>query len=303
MNNRFYKTTFIISIAYLILVSIFLVWHGAWFSPDQFFAAALLLTLIIGRFKMFIRDWSLPITLFLSYDYLRGLVPKLSIEPHILPMIHFDQTLFGGKLPTIWLQSMLFNQNSPHWYDFIFVVLYMSHFIVPMIVGFVFWLRDRAYFKRYSLALLILSYGAFLTYVLFPAMPPWMAGQQGYIPHVQNVMDKVFASFIRPIDLPTFYRFVGANLVAAVPSLHAAYPFLTFLFFLKKIKAKALLLLPYVFGVWFAIVYMGEHYVFDILVGIIYATVTFLIVMNGERILSLIKSLKVLNTNQKEVNI
>ncbi len=292
MSKRFHNVILLISLFYLAVVSIFLVWHGAWFSPDQFFAAAIFLTLIIGRTKQFIRDWSLPVTLFLSYDYLRGLVPKLSLDPHVRPMVFFDQKIFGSNL-TIRLQSLLFKSGFVHWYDYLAVFIYMSHFIVPMIVGFIFWLKDREYFKQYSLALLILSYAAFITYIIFPAMPPWMAGQYGYIPQVQKVMDQVFANFAKPIDLPSVYRFIGANSVAAVPSLHAAYPWLTFLFILKKTGKRGLFLIPYVLGVWFSIIYMGEHFVFDIVAGVIYSSAAF----------GIVNSLGAFKFNTKEVSL
>lgn len=277
MSKNAHKALIIFSLIYLSVVSFFMVKHGNWFSPDQFFAVALIITLFLGRFKQFIRDWSFPIILFLSYDYLRGLVPNLSLTAHIQPMIDFDRVIFGS-IPTNTLQALLFSDKTIRWYDNVSTILYMSHFIVPMIVGFIFWLISREYFKEYFLALLLLSYAGFLTYVLFPAVPPWMAAQQGYIPGVQKIMDQVFASFITPVNLPSVYKFVGANTVAAVPSLHAAYPWLTFLFFIKKFQLKGLLLTPYVLSIWFVIVYLGEHYVFDIVIGVIYATIAFFLV-------------------------
>lgn len=114
MSKRFHKISFLISLTYVVIVCVFLFWHRVGFSPDQFFAAALIITLLLGRARQFIRDWSLPVTLFLSYDYLRGLVPTLSIRAHIFPMINFDKTIFGS-IPTNKLQDLLFNSNSIHW--------------------------------------------------------------------------------------------------------------------------------------------------------------------------------------------
>ncbi len=281
MSKTFHKTTIFLPVTYFVIVSGFLIWHGTFFSPDQFFVAALLATLVLGRSKQFIHDWSVPIILLLSYDYLRGLVPELTQVAHIYPMINFDKAIFGN-LPTNSLQGLFFSNGGVHWYDYVGTVLYMSHFIAPMLFGFIFWLKDRKTFNQFFLALLLVSYAAFFTYILFPAMPPWMAAQKGIIPEVFKVMDKVFLSFARPVDLPTVYRFVGANLVAAVPSLHAAYPLLVLLFLVRKFKAWGLLVLPYVLGIWFAIVYFGEHYVFDIVIGALYAVVIFCLVINGK---------------------
>lgn len=293
MSKHSRKITLFIPIAYLLVVSIFLFWHRVGFSPDQFFALALVITLIIGRSKQFILDWSVPVVLLLSYDYLRGLVPKLTQQAHIFPMINFDKAVFG-IIPTNSLQSMFFLNGTIHWYDYLAVIFYMSHFVVPMVTAFIFWLKSREDFKSYSLALLLLSYAAFITYIVFPAMPPWMAAQQGFIPAITKVMDQVFVNLPQPVDLPSVYRYVGVNLVAAVPSLHAAYPLLTLLFMLRKYKVKGLLFLPYVLGVWFSIVYLGEHYVFDIVVGVFYALVVFSLVIKADWIWHKAISLKYL---------
>lgn len=170
-----------------------MVWHGIFFSPDQFFAVGLLIALILGQSKQFIRDWSVPVALFLSYDYLRGLIPKLTQQAHIYPMINFDKIIFGS-LPTNSLQSTLFSDGTVRWYDYLGTGLYMSHFIIPMLVGFIFWLKDKEYFKGYFLALLLLSYSAFITYIIFPAMPPWMAAQNGFIPEVYKVTEASIVS-------------------------------------------------------------------------------------------------------------
>jgi membrane-associated phospholipid phosphatase len=75
----------------------------------------------------------------------------------------------------------------------------------------------------------------------------------------------------------TIYDFIEPNQFAAFPSMHSALPWLITLFALKLGKWKALPILVFPFGVWFSAVYLGEHYVVDVLGGIAYATVAFLI--------------------------
>ncbi len=298
MSKTFHKYLFLFSILYLAVISAFLVWHRAWFSPDQFFAAAMLGTLFLGRFMQFVRDWSFPTILYLSYEYLRGLAPILSGKAHVWPMINFDRLLFG-VLPTNSLQRLFFDEKNIRWWDTGATVLYVSHFIVPMIAGFVFWLLDKKIFKEYFLALLILSYLGFITFVIFPAVPPWLASERGYIPHVESIMGKVFESFGQPMVIPTIYSFFGANQVAAVPSLHAAYPLLTALFIMRKFKRRGILTITYVLGVWFSVVYLGEHYVFDVVAGAAYAIFVFWIVVEREKVLKRISALlRILKRNK-----
>jgi PAP2 superfamily len=271
------KLIYIIPIVYILAVSAYMIWHRAWLSPDQFFAFAILATIFIGRTKQFLRDWIPVLLLLFGYEYLRGIVPYLTKYVNIWPMIRADELLFGF-LPTIKLQEILFNGVTIHWYDYVAVTLYISHFIIPMVIAFVFWMYDRKIFKEFTAAFLVLSYMAFFTFIIFPAMPPWMASNQGYIPPLKKIMDQVMVSFAHPIDVPSVYRFFGANLVAAVPSLHAAYPWLIFIYLMKKFRGLSVLALPYVAGVWFAVVYLGEHYVVDVILGFVYASIAYLII-------------------------
>lgn len=269
------RIIYIIPIVYIVVVSIFMLWHRAWLSPDQFFAFAILSVILIGRTKEFLWDWIPVLLLLFGYEYLRGLVPQLTSHANIWPMIVADHLIFGF-IPTIKLQTLLFDGYNLHWYDYVSVILYISHFIIPMITAFILWMHDRRTFKEFTTAFLVLSYLAFLTFIIFPAMPPWMASNDGYLPPLAKIMDQVMGSFSHPISVPSIYKFFGANLVAAVPSLHAAYPWLIFLFVRQKLHTLAYILLPYVLGVWFAVIYLGEHYAIDVIIGIIYASLTYL---------------------------
>ncbi len=277
-NSLTSRLVYVIPVIYIVVVSAIMLWHRAWVSPDQFFAFAILSVILVGRTKQFLGDW-VPVLLFLfGYEYLRGLVPLLTKNAHILPMIMADQLIFG-YIPTVKLQEGLFNGASIRWYDYAAVLLYISHFVIPMVVAFTLWLHDRKTFKDFTTALLILSYLAFITFIIFPAVPPWMASNMGYLPPLAKIMDQVMGNLAHPISVPTVYQFFGANLVAAVPSLHAAYPWLIFLFIRQKIHMFSLVTLPYVFGVWFSVVYLGEHYVVDVIAGVIYASFAYMTIV------------------------
>src|SRR2546421_195556 len=62
------------------------------------------------------------------------------------------------------------------------------------------------------------------------------------------------------------YQF-NPNQVAAFPSLHAGYPFLAFLFARRAFGRVGWVMLAYSACVWFAVVYLADHYVVDILGG------------------------------------
>jgi len=67
-------------------------------------------------------------------------------------------------------------------------------------------------------------------------------------------------SFIESLVLPNPY--------AAVPSLHTAYSTLVAIFALAWRRRFGYVMCIYPVAMWFTIVYFGDHYVSDILVGI-----------------------------------
>jgi membrane-associated phospholipid phosphatase len=272
-----------IAFCYIAFVCIYMISHRIWFSPDQFFVFGLFGTTFIGRARVFLKDWLPFILFYLGYEFLRGLVPYVTKNVHILPMIHIDQYIFGF-IPTVKLQSLLYNPAHLMWYDYVAVTLYICHFVTPMIVGYYFWLKDRIFFKKYAFGILAVSYAAFITYIIFPAMPPWMASSYGYIPPVKEVTGVVMSHFFQTnVNLPSVLSLVGGNAVAAMPSLHAALPTMVFLFLLKWNKKAGLIFLPYVLGVYFAVIYLGEHYFIDVAMGALYAIVIFAVI-NSKRL-------------------
>src|SRR5206468_3446450 len=114
-----------------------------------------------------------------------------------------------------------------------------------------------------------------ITFLLAPTAPPWLAAQQGLIAPVQPIIkDGLFDLHLNA--LATFKGDASSyNVVAAVPSLHAAWPVICLLVIRKHrlpswlFGAQAALTL----GVVFAIVYTGEHYLIDAIIGALYALV------------------------------
>ena len=69
-----------------------------------------------------------------------------------------------------------------------------------------------------------------------------------------------------------------------MPSLHTAYALMAVVFFLPVVRRRWWpVLLAYPLAMTFTLVYSGEHYVVDVLVGWAYVGVTFLVVGMAER--------------------
>lgn len=229
-----------------------------------------------------LRDWLPLIAVLFAYDTLRGFADGLVDRAHVLPQLRADEWLFGGTVPTVRLQQWLYD-CVPSWYDYVDVPVYMSHFVVPTAVAAGLWARSYERFRRFVWSLVALTAMTLVTYAAFPAVPPWLASEtpvpggtgQTYLPYVERVTPHT----LEVTGIPTIKNAVQrgevyANPVAAIPSLHSAVPMLVVLLawpFCRR-RGRALLVL-YLGWMTFALVYGGEHYVVDVLIGWAYAVV------------------------------
>ena len=221
---------------------------------------------------LLLRDW-VPLALILVvYDLSRGIADQLGTPVHMTAMIDVDRFLFFGQTPTEWLQAELIDLERVRWWEVSFTIVYISHFIVPFAVAGALWARARDAFHQFSRRFVVLSFFGLATYVAFPAAPPWLAGEEGLLEGVHRTTARGW----QVIDVGTAYAFqkgqATVNLVAAVPSLHAAFAALVAMFLWPRVRPvwRPLLAL-YAVAMGFALVATGEHYVFDILLGWLYA--------------------------------
>ena len=188
-----------------------------------------------------------------------------------------DRWLFGGWTPSVWLQHHLWHGHV-RWYDVVFWCVYLTHFFATPVLAAILWKLDRPRFRAFAVLVATLSFMGLATYALFPAAPPWMAAQAGLtapitriIPHVMSAVGtKSAGSLIE-------HGYAYANNVAAVPSLHTAFALLIALTLWPVVPRwlrPVVALYPLAMG--FTLVYTGEHYVFDVLLGWVYTVVAVL---------------------------
>jgi len=126
-----------------------------------------------------------------------------------------------------------------------------------------------------------LAFLGLATYAAFPAVPPWLASTGHYIPNVTQIV-AVVSTHLGFLDTRALFERgeAHANLVAAVPSLHVAFSMLAALFLGTLLRRRALrsLLFLYPVAMGFALVYTGEHYTVDVVLGWLYAIAVFRLV-------------------------
>lgn len=258
---------------------------------------------LTGRIKSFFRDWGVFIAAVIAWQVTDGLALRFNFPWHVNDMIDADRWMFrpvlNGQIPTIWLQKQLFHNGLLSWYDVMSVVLYSLHFLLPLGAGFILWLVNRDLFHKYAIAFIVAAIAGFATYIVYPAVPPWMAAQ--YASHcvgnfacyklpgdpmpvigwVWNVWSHTMAQWMTTSQGNVgFAQFtMGYDQVGAVPSEHVMFPTLVFLFFRRQFGKLGYLMVPYTLLVLFSVVYMGQHYVIDGIVGALYAVVVYIAVM------------------------
>lgn len=259
-------------------------------TPDRVIILVLILGLLTGRARLFLRDWSLFLVVLLSWQLASGFSRHIgNLKPHVDEMIRFDRFLFFGHLPTTWLQSHFFHAEHMSWYDAAASALYLLHFVIPITFAFVLWQWRHELFYDYMKAFVLLAMMGFATYVLFPAAPPWIAANWWHrFPHVHRIVALTTEHYFGGRQsFSAFYQFLfhhgGWDLFGAMPSEHAAFPFLCFLFARRAWPKWGWLALGYVFAVSIAVVYLGEHYVADVIAGYAYATVAYVVVLRVGR--------------------
>jgi hypothetical protein len=216
-------------------------------------------------------DWFPFYALLAGYDMLRGSAGNW-FTPHITPQVRVDEWIFGGTAPTITLQHALYTPGVAHIWDYAAFGVYMSHFVASFIVAGLLWKFAHDRFRRFATLFVMLTFAALTTYALYPAVPPWLASQNGNLQPTGKVIDEMW-THINLGNGSGVFSGAGhfANPVAAVPSLHAAYPMLLLLFFWGIIGRWRWLLLLYPIAMGLTLVYTGEHFVIDIILGWLYA--------------------------------
>jgi hypothetical protein len=263
--------------------------------PDHVFIALMLLALTLGRgrVKVFVKDWAPWIVFWICYDMMRGVVDNWRgtinvVWPYVTELKLFGP-LFGGIIPCYYfqdLQQSLSGSALKNFLDGTGGLFYTLHFGVPLIVGWVFWhtTDDRKSFYRFIWTMTLLNFDALATFFLYPAAPPWYVYSYGFgQPATASYWGLGAGSLLnvdRMIGMNFFQTLWGGfnpNHFAAIPSLHGAYPLAFAMFMYLKFKRYPLLLALYPVGVWFSAVYLNQHYLIDLIIGVIYLFIAYFI--------------------------
>jgi len=198
-----------------------------------------------------------------------------------------DRALGLGELPTLRLQRALARCGSsgPEWQarDRVLVWAHWVWFMVPHGSLLYILIRRRGRFPRAA----VMTYAVFdigaAIYWLLPTAPPWYAASEagrgvaerrsGTAPSVAIVEPEVrrmmveYGEFFWRDGWGPLYSVLGGNPLAAMPSLHFATSLMATLLLAEMGPLAGALGWGYTATLGFALVYLGEHYVVDLLAG------------------------------------
>jgi membrane-associated phospholipid phosphatase len=270
-GRRLSRVMVAILVVYVAFILVLMVVRGAYMSPDLFIVLALVIVVVMGRTRLFLRDWLPFAAIFLGWESMRGLADELGATVHSTDVIALERFFFAGRIPSEVLQAAFHTRGQVNVLDMATTFLYVAHFALPLVVAFTFWAFERGLFYRYLLALMLMSFAAFICYVLIPVAPPRFAGSFGPPLDVEDIALITFSKLHFAPVTTWLYGSISGNPVAAFPSLHSAYPLLAYLFARTRWPRASLILLVWAAAIWFSVVYLGHHYVIDVVAGIAFA--------------------------------
>ncbi len=264
LRNNFY---IIPALAYSTGISVYYLLSGVAlnYAPALLFLGAVCVMTVLSSYRRMSRYWVSIISVMISYEALQGTVGTVAAVRGITSLYPLDRLIWGFDL-TGWVQSTL---ASPAMTT-LATVFYSLH--VPLVVAtcLVVWFAKRALFGKYVTVMVLTSYAALLTFIVVPTAPPWYSGA------ASNLYGSASAAFF-PQGINSLLSLVEADKFAAFPSLHAAYAIIFSYFMIKIDRRLAYVAIPITAGILFSTLYLGQHYLIDLIGGAAYALIPCLI--------------------------
>jgi hypothetical protein len=195
---------------------------------------------------------------------------------HVRYPIVADRVLGLGELPSVRLQRSLSRvgpDGAEEWsaLDRVLVWAHWSWFFVPHgTVAFVLLRHPTRFPRAAAMTYAVFNIGASV-YWLAPTAPPWYAASLeangGHEPPAVRRMMVEYGEFFWRDGWGSLYSVFGGNPLAAMPSLHFATSVMAALLLAEVGPLAGALGFGYAATLGFALVYLGEHYVVDLLAG------------------------------------
>ncbi|HEY1284669.1 MAG TPA: phosphatase PAP2 family protein [Solirubrobacterales bacterium] len=179
-----------------------------------------------------------------------------------------DRAIGLGRLPNVRLQRALSRLGRANVLDRFLTWVHWLWFLEPYLALVYILLRHPGRFPRAARQLAAVFDIGCAIYFLVPTPPPWWASEQGITggEEVRRVMVEV-GERTWGSAWPAMYEALGGNPWAAMPSLHFATSTMAAISLSEAGRAPGAAGWAYAVTLGFALVYLGEHYVTDLVAG------------------------------------
>jgi membrane-associated phospholipid phosphatase len=207
--------------------------------------------------------WGFTMAHELPYDRPERLRARLRTRYPIV----LDRSIGAGRLPTVRLQRALAGLGRANVLDRGLTWVHWLWFFEPYAALVLILVRHNERFPRAARQLAATFDLGCAVYFAVPTAPPWWSSDQGLTgEEVRRVMVEVGEETWGRAWEP-MYAALGGNPWAAVPSLHFATSLLAAILLAEAGPAEGALGWGYALSLGLALVYLGEHYVTDLLAG------------------------------------
>ena len=215
------------------------------------------------------------------YDWMR-LYPNYRVNSvDIKPIYEAELSLFGiTSEGTTMIPGEYFMLHHNGVADFLSGCFYLCWVPLPIFFAIaLFFMGKSRRCVHFTLCFLFVNLVGFVIYYIHPAAPPWYVLEHGFEPDFStpgNVAGLI--RFDEMVGIPVFQSiYVGnSNVFAAVPSLHAAYMFITTIY-AARYKVTRVIFAVITAGIWWTAVYSCHHYIIDVILGIATAVIGILL--------------------------
>ncbi len=290
---NFQRFTYKSVVVNILLIALYLFWNSAIgaIRAEHYFLTILWATTFYANenSRKFILGFSIFIIFWIIYDSMR-IIPNYEVSTvHIREPYEIEKALFGIKVSnnTITPNEYFIIWNNK-FLDFISGFFYINWIPIPLAFGIYLFLKDKFLFAKFSMAFLLVNLVGFSIYYIYPAAPPWYIELYGFDLHIGVPGNRAgLARFDDLIEYPLFEAIYNknANVLAAIPSLHATYPLIVLYYGIKKrLTWINIIFVIFTLGIWFSAVYSGHHYIIDVVLGVVVAVV---VLISFEKILTI----------------
>ena len=180
--------------------------------------------------------------------------------------IKIDRVIGGGEMPTIRLQRALGRPGEVRRHDLALAMVHWAWFIVPHGTAAYLLLRHHDRFVRGAAMTAATFDLGLVIYWAVPTAPPWYAAESGRMPPVRRIMVEAGEHFWKRFWRPLYDGLEG-NPFAAMPSLHFGTSVMAARVLSDVGRGPGTLGWAYALTLGFGLVYLGEHYVIDLIAG------------------------------------